>query len=210
MSSLPPRPADRLRAPRLRDPRLVIGALIVLVSVLGTWFVVTRVAATTTVWAASRPLVPGSVLVPDDLVATEVRMGDPGVYLSADAAIPEGATVLAAVGAGELVPASQLGSPDQLAGRVMALAVPDALPAAVRPGSAVDVWATDADADPVDPREILTAVDVIAVDRDTGDFATGDQVIEIFVPNRQVGDVMRALAEEHHLSVVSVPEPARD
>ena len=103
-----------------------------------------------------------------------------------------------------------LGSPDQLAGRVMALAVPDALPAAVRPGSAVDVWATDADADPVDPREILTAVDVIAVDRDTGDFATGDQVIEIFVPNRQVGDVMRALAEEHHLSVVSVPEPARD
>ncbi|MCX0276102.1 hypothetical protein NLM24_36635 [Nocardia zapadnayensis] len=204
------RPADRLRAPRLRDPRLVIGALLVLLSVLGTWFVVTRVADTTTVWAAARPLVPGGVLVPDDLVATEIRMsGDPGVYLSADAAIPEGATVLAAVAPGELVPASQLGSPDQLAGRVVALAVPDALPAAVRPGGAVDVWATDPEADPVDPREVLTAVDVIAVDRETGDFSTGDQVIEIFVPNSRLGDVMRALAEDHRISVVAVPEAAR-
>lgn len=210
MSQPTTRHAERLRAPRWRDPRLVIGAIIVLLSVLGTWVVVTQVAATTTVWAAARPLVPGSVLSAEDVVATEIRMsGDAAVYLSAEQQIPEGATVLAAVGTGELLPASQLGSPDQLAGRVMALAVPDAVPAAVRAGGKIDVWATDQDADPVDPLEILTAVDVIAVDRESSDFsALAGQRIEIFVPNQHVGAVTRALAAEHHLAVVAVPQSA--
>ncbi|GAA4285145.1 flagellar protein FlgA [Brevibacterium daeguense] len=210
MSQLPIRRAERLRAPRWRDPRLVIGAVIVLLSVLGTWFVVQQAAATTTVWAASRPLVPGSVLTPEDVVPAEVRLGEEsGVYLSTENSIPEGATVLASVAPGELVPASQLGSPDQLAGRVMALSVPDALPAAVQPGSKVDVWATDAEVEPVDPREILTAIDVIAVQREAGDFSSyGGQRIEIFVPNQQVGSVMRALAAGHHISVVAVPQQA--
>lgn len=199
----------RFRRPRWRDPRVLIGALLVLASLLGTWFLVRQAAHTTTVWAAAQPLVPGDVISADDLVPVDVRLPDgEQVYIPADTRIPDGSTVMSGVKPGELVPAGSLISPQSMAGRVMALSIADALPAAIGPGSRVDVWAA-ADEDGSKPHQILKAVNVIDVKRDDGGFA-GDRGsrLEAFVPSESLSGVLGAIAAEERLAVVSIPEPA--
>ncbi|MYM19631.1 hypothetical protein GSY69_06520 [Brevibacterium sp. 5221] len=208
---MPTHGSSRFRRPRWRDPRVLIGAVLVLASLLGTWYVVRAAARTTTVWAAGTPLVPGAVIAPEDLVPLEVRLPEgesAAAYIPSATRIPEGSTVLSAVRKGELLPAGSLASPDSLAGRVMALAAADALPAAVGAGSRVDVWATP-DEDGAKPHEILRTAQVIAVTRDDGGFAADRGArIEVFVPTAALSGVLAAVGAGERLAVVAVPEPA--
>lgn len=208
MSFREPKRAERLRPPRWRDPKLIIGALIVAASVLGTWFIVNQAANTMTVWTAARPLVPGHAITADDLSATEVRMSEAEEhYLPTSTEIPAGATVLSSIAPGELIPASQIGTADQLAGRVIALEVPGGLPGQVDAGSTIDLWGTDTRIEDGEPELILSGVAVISVDRDSGGFAgANSNRIEVFVPTDDIDAVLSALAGEHHISVAAVPE----
>lgn len=208
MSFRDPKRAERLRPPRWRDPKLIIGALIVALSILGTWFVIKQAADTMTVWSASRPLVPGHTIGPDDLTASEVRMSEAAEhYLPTSTEIPAGSTVLAAIAPGELIPASQIGTAEQLAGRIIAVDVPGGLPSQVAAGSTIDLWGTDTRAEDSAPELILSTVAVISVDRDAGGF-TGASTsrLEVFVPTADIDTVLAALAGEHHISVAAVPE----
>lgn len=201
--------ARRLTRPRWRDPRLLIGAVLVLVSLVATTTLVRAVAETTRVWAAAENLVPGGELTADSFVPIEVKLPvSQEQYISADSRIEPGTTVRAVVGSGELVPVSSLVSLSDLAGRVVSVDVSAALPAAVVSGSRVDVWATDAQAAEAEaPSAILEGVDVLSVDRGGGDFASpGVARIEVYVPDGRIGDVVRALAAGHHISVVAVPD----
>lgn len=161
-----------------------------------------------TVWTAARPLVPGHAITADDLSATEVRMSEAEEhYLPTSTEIPAGATVLSSIAPGELIPASQIGTADQLAGRVIALEVPGGLPGQVDAGSTIDLWGTDTRIEDGEPELILSGVAVISVDRDSGGFAgANSNRIEVFVPTDDIDAVLSALAGEHHISVAAVPE----
>lgn len=201
--------ARRLMRPRWRDPRLLIGAVLVLVSLVATTTLVRAVAETTRVWAAAENLVPGGELTADSFVPIEVKLpASEGEYIPADSQIEPGTTVRAVVGTGELVPVSSLVALSDLSGRVVSVDVSSALPAAVGSGSRVDVWATDARAAEVEaPSAILEGADVLSVDRGGGDFASpGAARIEVYVPDGRIGEVIRALASGHHISVVVVPD----
>lgn len=200
--------ARRLTRPRWRDPRLLIGAVLVLLSLLATTGLVRAVAQTTRVWAAAEALVPGSVITPDSLIAVEVKLPVSGpAYIEADSVLAEGTTVRAVVGEGELLARSVLVAQADLPGRVVSVDVSSALPAAVARGSGVDIWATDArSAEAAPPSAILTEVDVLSVDRGTRDFtAPGGARIEVYVPDGRIAEVVRAQALGHHISVVEVP-----
>lgn len=198
----------RFRRPRLRDPRVIVGAILVLASVLGTWTIVNRAAHTIHVWAAATTLVPGSTIAEGDLTSAEVNMpAYAGAYLSADDAAPIGSTVLRTVRSGELLPASEVGSVRQLAGRVLSLTLSTALPEAVAKGGQVDVWAADGRADDVKPRQILDGVDVIKADHEARGFgATQGARIEVFVPNDKLSAVLVAQTSGFDIAVVAVPE----
>lgn len=202
------RRAERLRAPRWRDPRLLVGALLVLVSLTATVLVVRGVAQTTRIWAAAQPLVPGAEITEDALVPVEVKLPDSSAgYISSDSALEPGTTVRAVVGEGELLPLSALVSLGDLTGRVVSVDVSAVLPAAVDAGAAVDVWAADAGgAEAAEPAEILSGVEVISVDRGGRDLTSaGSGRIEVYVPSGEIGAVVRAQASGHHISVVAVP-----
>lgn len=200
--------ARRLSRPRWRDPRLLIGAVLVLVSLVATTTLVRAVAETTRVWAAAVDLVPGGELTEESLVPVEVKLPvSAGAYIGAASSIEPGTTVRAVVATGELVPLSSLVALADLPGRVVSVDVSSALPAAVGAGSSVDVWATDARAaDVEEPEAILEGVDVLSVDRGTRDFtSTGTARIEVYVPDGRISSVVRAQAAGHHISVVAVP-----
>ena len=99
---------------------------------------------TVAVLAAGRDLVAGQRLEAGDL--TEVRLRftsdeDADRYLPAGEELPVDAVLLRAVAAGELVPRSTLSTDGEGLVEVPVPVDPGGVPASVRPGSLVDVWA---------------------------------------------------------------------
>ncbi len=138
-------PARRTGRPSWRDPRFVVGLVIVAVSVLLGARLLAGADDTVTVWSAAGDLAEGSVLEAADLEPSQVRFSSDDLaarYLAATDR-PEGMVLLRDVASGELLPRAALG-PD--AGRDLAelpiSLASDAVPAGLRSGELVDVWVT--------------------------------------------------------------------
>jgi hypothetical protein len=139
-------PAQRPVRARWRDPRLVVGVLLVAGCALLGARLVGGADDTVAVWATARSMQPGQPLTTDDLRRQQVRFedqADADRYVSADDPLPTGAPLARAVGVGELLPRSALGEPRSVSLTEVPLSVPtDAVPGTVRTGSVVDVWVT--------------------------------------------------------------------
>jgi len=140
-------PAQRLQRRRWRDPRLWLGIVLVLFSVLVGATLFSRADDTVAVWAADSDLHAGAAVTSDDVHSTRVHFADGAEaarYLPASEPIPPGAVAARDVAAGELVATSAVSTngstPDRLP-----LAVGSAgLPADLDVGDTVDVWAVPA------------------------------------------------------------------
>ncbi len=167
-----PPPAVRLVRPGWRDPRLMVGVLLVCASVL----LGARLLATgddmVAVWAARAPVAAGARLQQEDLQATRVRFAsaaDAGRYLSADRPLDGPLVATRDLGAGELLPAAAVdaGAP---ALRQLPLTLPaGAVPPGARAGARVDVYVvpreSGAAAGDAGGRLVLEDVPVLALGR---------------------------------------------
>lgn len=136
--------ATRARTPGWRDPRIVVGVVIVAASVLLGARLMASADDTVGVWAVERDLPEGASLGTAQLERREVRFREPADadrYVAATSDLPEDARLGRPMGAGELLPRSALasGSEPKLIEVPVSVAVND-VPATVRPGSVVDVW----------------------------------------------------------------------
>lgn len=211
----PSPPALRLRRPGLRDPRLLLGLVLVGLSVALGSLLVSSAARTSPVLAAREPLVPGDVLDAEDLVVREVRLGgDDDLYLPADAELGERVVVTRTVGAGELVPWSAVSTEADLALRPVAITPEGPLSSGIAAGATVDLWFVpepgrgepDVEAaDEAAPRELATGVTVSEVSESTR-FSVGSGVtVHVLVGTDVLADVLAALAAEGSVEVVHVP-----
>jgi len=218
--------AARLRAPSWRDPRLLVGLLLVLTSVLLGARVVAAASSTTPVWAAARTLVPGEEVTPEDLRRVDVHVdGGAGAYLATGAPLPVGAVVLREVVAGDLVPRSSLGSSADLATRPVGLPVSGPVPSGLVAGALVDVWvvpptprggaastgsaasgASSGAAAQAGPRQLAAGAVVAEVTTDSTAFSTGrGAVVQVDLAPAELQQALRALAEDASVSLVLVP-----
>lgn len=205
---------QRLRRPTWRDPRLGIGVLLVAASVaLGSW-AVARADRTTDVLVAVEALTPGDLLSDADLRAQAVRpdgLGD--TYLAAGTDLPDDAVVTRVVGAGELVPATAVGSAADVALRPVVVAMAGTPPSGVVKGAVVDLWITDvtapgqaADPDPEPPRllaERLVVADLLEADSIFA--AAGGSAVQVLVTQEDLPAVLAAIAGDGEIVVVPVP-----
>ena len=137
-----PAEGARLRRPRWRDPRLLVGLVLVLASVAGVVALLTAAQRTQTYWAAARDLAPGSPVDAAAFVPAEAQLGDAaGLYLSTDRPAPAGQVVGAVVRRGEFVPAGVMAPVDPARRRPVGVALAEPLPTGVGVGDRVDVWA---------------------------------------------------------------------
>jgi hypothetical protein len=140
--------ASRLSARRWRDPRLLLGLVLVAVSVLVGARLVSPADAHTQVWSTTRALPVGWRLQRGDLELHEVRFGtsaDAGHYLAARES-PAGGVLSRALGSGELVPRGALASSQRSALVEVPLGLePAAAPADLAVGDRVDVWVVPTD-----------------------------------------------------------------
>lgn len=139
-------PAARRASRRTwRDPRLVVGLVIVAASVLLGARLFAAADDTVRVTVARVDLPAGAPVGPGDLDTRDVRFGDQelaDLYLPAGAALPAGAVLIRDVVAGEMVPRAAIGRQATTLTEVPLSVAADAVPRDVHAGSVVDVWVT--------------------------------------------------------------------
>lgn len=210
-SALPAPAALRLRRPRWRDPRLLIGVLLVAASVVAGSWIITAGQQTFGVYAARQALTPGQPVRAADLEVVQVR-GDrlAEAYLLASADLPPGALALRVIAGGELVPLSALGDAGSLDVRSVAVPAGAELSALVVPGSQVDLWFLPGSRaeTPGEPRELASSLVVQEVaENGHGALGVGAGTVHVLVPTDELGPVLAALGAEGTVRLVPVPGP---
>ncbi len=204
--------ARRLQRPSWRDSRLVIGiVLVLLAAVLGA-----RAVASTDdripVYVATTDLVSGDPVAAGTLTRADVRLDD-GLagYLSAAQPAPEGAFLLRDVRAGELVPASAIGSADEISVQRVTVRSDATTTAGLVRGARVDVYVTpkaatgSRDLAPATTR-VLQGAGVAAVSVGRSSLGAGGSAsVQLYVPADRVQSIIEAVDADARMTLVPVP-----
>lgn len=184
------------------DLRFVIGALLVIAAIAGVWAVVAAARQTTTVWVATRTLVPGDDVRASDLREAEAGLGElTPAYVSASTDLA-GGVVVRVIEAGSLVPVGSIAEEGADETTTVVVSTTGTLAEAVAAGRGVELWATNPDAK--DPRPHLLVADAVVarVDDDAGGVVAQGAAVELVVPRAAVTDVLAAQAAGAVLAVI--------
>lgn len=196
----------RLRRPSWRDPRLIAGVLLVVLSVVGIVLLVRSLDRTEGYWAASADLVPGSALSSEHFTVVQAQLGDAtDGYLRATEPAPVGAYVQGTVRRGELVPAESVVQADPEGRQPVSLALQDQLPQGIAPGDRVDVWiaAVEQNQDFAAPELVADGAELAEIREATGAFGTSSNVVvHVLLDPEQLPSVLEAKADGSRISVV--------
>jgi hypothetical protein len=194
------------------DPRLAIGVILVIASVVGVYAVVTAADRSVLVYAAASTVNPGDRIYADDLQSTSVRLGEAtGRYLLPADVPADGLLVTRSVAAGELVPASAVGSAASIRFASVVVTVSGQLSKTIAPGVVVDVWsAVETDHGVFGPPVVLVgSATVVRVVESGGLIADGrGGGVEVLVPRGRIARVLEAVANGDAISLVPVSIPA--
>lgn len=161
-------PANRARRSRWRDPRLWMGALLVLASVVIGARVLAAADDTVPVWTLDHAVSAGMAITNADVGVTRVHFStatDQSRYWLADQALPAQAHLTRDVGAGEMLARSAVSTDTSAVPHELPLGVPAAgLPSDIAPGDHVEVWAVpQPDHAKRPPERVLSDVAVLSV-----------------------------------------------
>jgi len=193
------------------DPRLAIGLALVVGSVAGVYAIVASADDSVSVYTAAETLSPGDRVDVSELDTRTVRLdGGTELYLVPGDVPEQGLVITRSVDAGELVPASAVGSVDGLRLTSVVLTVDGQLAASVAPGTTVDVWSsrTNDRGEFATPAVIVSGATVVRlVSSET--IVAGAEVtaIEVLVPKNKVARVLEAVANDDAISVVPATLP---
>lgn len=202
--------AARLKRPSWKDPRLLVGMLLVLVSVAGVIFLVGSADRTTEVYAARDGIAVGERLTPENVVRAKVRLGDTEQhYVTVEAGLPQDVVAVQRIAKDQLVPRASLGEVDRLDRKPVALNIEQTLPSQAVAGARVDVWVAQPDAKNgfSEPKLILPGAEIAEVT--TGSTALGSSkttVLMVLVEDKQMPALLGAQANEAKISVVWNPD----
>lgn len=200
----------RFRRPTWRDPRLLTGALLVLLSVAGVTAVVAAADRTEPYFAAARDIEVGQTVTEEDLVPVDVRLQDAApLYLPADTVPAPGTVATQRVAEGQLLPGSALATADRLDRKPVGIPVAHPLPDDAGPGSRVDVWvaAQKSSGRGHEPaRLLLPAVEIASVETEETALGAGrGTVVHVLVEDGPMGELVDALGNEARVTLVWNP-----
>ncbi len=210
-TDLPAPAAARLRAPSWRDPRLAVGVLLVLASVVLGARVVAAADDTRPFYAATRALVPGDRVGAEDVRVVDVRLEDASAaYLAADAELEPGTVATRTVGEGELLPVGALGEGADVALQPVGVPVEGAPPDGLVAGAVVDVWVAQPDPDRagsfLEPERLVQGATVADVSESGSALgSTGGSTAQVLLEQDALADVLGALANDAVVSLVLAP-----
>jgi hypothetical protein len=199
----------RLKKPSWKDPRLLVGLLLVLASVVGVVTLVGAADQTTDVYVAREAIAVGERLTADNTARAKVRLGElEEHYISGEAGLPDGLVAVQRIGKDQLLPKESLGKPDDLDRKPVAITIDEPLPAQALAGSRVDVWVAQPDTRNgfSEPSMLLPGAEIAQVT--PGSTALGSSrstVLMVLVSEDQMPKLLGAQANKAKISVVWNP-----
>lgn len=201
-------PGARLTRPSWKDPRLLVGLLLVLASVAGVVGFVDAANRSVGVYAAKEDIAVGQAIDASRLVRVDVRLGDSeGRYLGAGA-VPEGKVALQRVAKGDLVPASSLGEPAAVDRKPVSIGITQPLPAQAVVGARVDVWVALPDGRNgfAEPRLLVPGAEIAHIETAASTLGgTRDTQVLVLVDDGKLPQVLGAVANSAKVSLVWNP-----
>lgn len=208
-----PGPAPRLAKPSWKDPRLLIGILMVLASVAGVVALVGNAEKTVPMYAAKEALVVGQRIDADSFHVVQVQLGAVDAkYLKPEAVLAPNSVVVRMVAKDELVPRSSIGHTDALDRKPASVSVDEPLPKEVVVGSHVDVWVSLPDERNgfLAPVLMLPSAEVAALNEGASSLGAGRNVaLMVLVTDEQMPKFLGAVANKAKVSVVWNPSATR-
>ena len=195
------------------DPRVLIGILLVVGSVVGVVAVVKLTNRTAPVYVASQALVPGTRLTTAAVDIRWVRLGDSADHYLTQ--LPrDGAVVTRNVAEGELVPLSALGAAASVTDASVVVPLSTKPAASVGPGAVIDLWsaakATTTGEKAAPPHVLVSGATVVRLLAPTGLLATDrSATLEVEVPRDDVAAVLQAVADGESVSAVALGAAVR-
>jgi hypothetical protein len=211
--SVPAEPrAHRIQAPGWRNPRLLVGLILVFASIAFGARLMAVADTTIPMFAASRALPTGTALARSDLLVVRLRLtGTHAAYLDARKPVPIGVVLTRPIGAGELIPGSALVSASQLRLRPVSIPLEGPRPGDLRTGGLVDIWASAKAADSaegayLDAQRIASAVEVSGVQVESRSLSAGSAAtVQVLLQAEALPAVLNALANRAQIAVLPIP-----
>ncbi|MDQ0633308.1 hypothetical protein QFZ40_001217 [Arthrobacter pascens] len=199
----------RLKRPSWKDPRLLVGMVLVLASVAGVISLVGSADRTTEVYAARDSIAVGEKLTPDNVVRAKVRLGETEEqYVTVESGLPEGLVAVQRIGKNQLVPRESLGKVDALDRKPVAVTIGESLPPQAVAGTRVDVWVAMPDARNgfSEPKLLLPGAEIAQVTTESTTLGSSrNTVLMVLVADSQMPALLGAQANQAKISVVWNP-----
>ncbi len=210
---LPTPTATRLRRPGWRDPRLLVGVLLVLLATALGARAVASARDTVPVWAAATTIKVGDHVSAGSLRRVDVQLGElTGQYLPADRAVPDDTYAVRSVPQGQLVPVASVGPRSDVQVQQVAVSVDAVSVTGLTAGSVVDLWVSPRDTTTTQERyqparRLLQGVTVSGVPQDSSTFGASSAAaaVLLLVPSDAVGEVIAASDALARFTVVPAP-----
>ncbi len=186
------------------DIRFLLGIALIVASVAGVWLVVSAARHTAPVFAAARTIVAGEAVGADDLTVVDVSLGQvEGAYAS-PATLAPGSVATRTIPEGQLVAKDAIGDAAGLRTTTVVVHSATELPAAVGPGSTVDVWAApQLERGQYDkPRILVASATVVSVTADDTMIGSAGSAVELVIERSEVADTLAAISGGASLSIV--------
>lgn len=199
--------APRFRKPGFRDPKLLAGVLIILLSVLGVVGLVRATNQTQPYYIASKNIGIGEKITTDNVTTTQVKLGESAdLYLSAEQAIADGAVATRPLAAGEFLSPRSLSTEVSDGRRLVTLLLDHYAVAEYDAGDRVDIWVAyktegaNSYGDPVVIAESAEVHSVTAQESVIG--GTGRSAVELWVSQDVLPAVLGATSKGAIISLV--------
>ncbi|MFK0038916.1 flagella basal body P-ring formation protein FlgA [Paenarthrobacter sp. NPDC090517] len=201
--------APRLQKPSWKDPRLLIGVLLVLGSVAGVIALLGSADRTTQVYSAKEDIAVGQVVAEADLSIVKVRLDEvEASYVTVEHGLAEGKVALQRVAKNQLVPQASLGAADAVDRKPVAIAMEEELPSQAVPGARVDVWIAMPGSNDAfeEPRLLLPSAEIAGMTSGSSTLgAAKTTVVMVLVTDEQMPKLLGAQANKAKVSVVWNP-----
>lgn len=208
-TAAPAAAAPRLKKPSWKDPRLLLGILLVLASVAGVSALLASQDRTTQVLAASRDLPVGTALKAADFDVVQVSLGGlEGTYVSAGDPFPQDAVAGNLLRSGELLVKADLTEADKLDRKPLGLDVQAPLPSGIRAGDRVDVWASlpNGQNGYSEPRRLLEGAEISELSVSDSVIGGADSTrLLVLVEDQDLPALLGALSNQAKIAVVPNP-----
>lgn len=202
--------APRRRRARWREPRLLLGLLLVAASATGVVVLVNAMDERTGVYVAKTDITLGEPLTDANVEVVQVQLGQSlEHYLPAGPEVAAGQRANTFIGAGQLIAQDFITDSDVGSRRPINIDLPVDLSPAITPGSRVDVWIAQREpgtASYATPQLLTNLVEVSArTERAAGLVGQRGVNLELLVEPEHLEPLLRALANESRIIVVYNP-----